>query len=85
MEVVEEYDSCGRMRFHPSYHDRNKKKWTHEELEYLCKYVESDGNRSISMALGRTEMTIAAKLTELRKSGMYDHYKYRNKYWGCEE
>lgn len=80
-EITETYDRCGRLKYHPDYHPNHGKPFTTEELEYMCKYFETDGRRMISMALGRTEHTISTKVTSLKRSGLYDYYKNLNRYW----
>lgn len=75
-----EYDECGRMQYHPSFHTNHGKSMTEEELEYLCKFHSVDGLESIALALGRTQMTLASKLTRLRKIGKYEYYRSLNNY-----
>lgn len=69
------YDDQGRMKYHPKYHTRHGKRFTEEELIYLCKYWEIDDIRDLSFGLGKTEMTLASKITNLKKSGKYEVYK----------
>lgn len=76
-----QFDILGRMKYNPSYHENHGKPFTIEELEYMCKYYEIDGFRSMGFALGRTEHTIASKVSDLRKSGMFEFYKNLNRYW----
>lgn len=76
-----EYDNLGRMKYHPSFHENHGKPFSESDLEYLCKYIDIDGVRSISMALGKTQMTVNSKLTELKKKKLFDHYKNLNKHW----
>jgi hypothetical protein len=77
-----EYDSCGRMKYHPFFHDKQGTKWTEEDIEYLCKYADIDNLETLGMALGRTKATVAEKLHKIRKAGKYDYYRTLNKYWG---
>lgn len=56
-------------------HHNQGKRWTNEELEYICTFAEYDGLRSLSFAIGRTEKTIASKLSDLRKAGLLDYYR----------
>ena len=74
-----EYDDANRMRYNPRFHPNHGKQFTEEELEYLCAFYEHDGLKSISMALGRTEMTVATKYMHLKKRGLVE--KYRRQYW----
>jgi hypothetical protein len=59
----------------------HRKPWKTSELEYLCKYYETDGMSSMAYILGRTEKTIASKFSALKKNGEYEYYKNLNKYW----
>lgn len=70
------YDSTGRMKYHPDYHPNHGKPYTTQELSYLCKMYEGHGNRKrMSMALGRTEASLASLVHHLRKSGKFDQFK----------
>ncbi len=82
MKVKDEfqYDELGRLKFHPKIHFANGKPMTESELEYLCKFYECDGAKSISMALGKTEMSITNKFNELKKNGKYHYYRTLNNY-----
>ncbi|MFI8712002.1 DNA-entry nuclease [Brevibacillus brevis] len=72
-----EYDRYGRMQYHPEFHFNHKTPFEEDELEYLCKFYETDATRSLSFALGRTEHTIRTTVNQLRKNGMYQVYKER--------
>lgn len=72
------YDDQGRMKYHPKYHTRHGKKFTEEELIYLCKFWEIDDIRDLSFGLGKTEMTLASKMSELKKNGQYEFYKAKD-------
>lgn len=76
-----EYDSCGRIKYHPDLHYNQGNAWTEEDLEYLCKFSDFDHLESVAMALGRTKTTVSQKLTNLRKKGLVDYYRNLNKYW----
>ncbi|WP_052343846.1 hypothetical protein [Bacillus massiliigorillae] len=76
-----EYDSCGRIKYHPELHFKQKSPWTEEDLEYLCKFNEFDHLETVALALGRTKATVCTKLYELRKKDLIKHYKNLNKYW----
>lgn len=69
------YDQFGRMLYHPKFHTRHGKRFTNEELIYLCKFWEVDDVKSLSFGLGKTEMTLSTKITELKKNGKYEMYK----------
>ncbi|GED33993.1 DNA-entry nuclease [Brevibacillus centrosporus] len=68
------YDPHGRMQYHPEFHFNHGAPFEEEELEYLCKFYETDPTRSLSFELGRTERTLRSKVDQLRKSGMYQVY-----------
>ncbi|TCO69533.1 DNA-entry nuclease [Marinisporobacter balticus] len=76
-----EFDCCRRMKYNPIFHEKHGKTLTDEELEYLCKFWEFDELSTMSMALGKTESTLAAKVHQLRKSGRFEYYKNRGKYY----
>lgn len=75
IDTTIEYDSLGRMKYHPDYHTNHRKPFTEDELSYLAKYYESDGRLNMSLALGGTEATVAMKVCELRKKGLWNYYK----------
>lgn len=79
MDVV--YDSCGRMKYHPFFHDRQGTKWSQEDLEYLCRFSEVDSLKNMAMALGRTETSVAEKICRLRENGKFEQYRNLNLYW----
>lgn len=74
-------DKYGRMLYHPEFHPNHKKPFTEEELEYLCKFWEYDGRRTMSYALGRPERNLQSLVSKLRKKGLFDYYKNLNKHW----
>ncbi|WP_419179340.1 DNA-entry nuclease [Gottfriedia acidiceleris] len=76
-----EYDPRNRMLYHPDFHFNQGKKFTGEELEYLCKFYEYDLIRNMAFALGRTEVTIIKKVQSLKKQGLFWYYKNRNRYY----
>ena len=77
----EVYDKYGRMAYHPEFHFAHRQPFTESDLEYLCKYYESDGASSIGMALGKTQKTITAKVKYLREKQLFEYYKNLNKHW----
>ncbi|WP_238600709.1 DNA-entry nuclease [Metasolibacillus meyeri] len=82
MEAIEvTYDKQGRMNYHPEYHFAHGKPFEEKELEYLCKFYESDGAANISFALGRTESTLREKVRALKINDLFEHYKNLNKHW----
>lgn len=81
MTEIYEYDSRGRLKYHPELHARQGKRWTSEELEYLCKFHTIDSLATISLALERVQPYVYNKLWELKKSGQYEYYRNVNKYY----
>lgn len=63
------YDACGRMKYNPDLHPNNGKPWSKEDLTYLINWYEIIGLEEMSMALERSEVTVAAKIAYLRKQG----------------
>jgi biotin operon repressor len=57
------------MKYRADLHPNHGKPWTMPEQNYLIEHFENDGTQQISLALGRTEATIASKVQSLRKSG----------------
>lgn len=74
-EAPIEYDKWGRMKYHPNYHTSHGTRFSQEELIYLCKYWAHDDWQDMSFALGRTQKTLAEKVSELRKKNLYEVYK----------
>ena len=65
-----EYDNSGRMKYNPNLHDRQGKPWDDEEIEYLINWYTIIGLEEMSLALGRTEGTIANKVNLYRNQGI---------------
>lgn len=76
-----EFDKLGRMKYHPEFHPMHRHPFTESDLEYLCKYYETDPVRTIAFALGRTEHTLLTKISMLKKRGLYEYYKNLNRHW----
>lgn len=74
------YDRLGRMNYNPSFHKRHVP-WTLEDLEYLCKFHEVDGIKTIALALERTEKTVGNMIYRLRKTGQYEQYRKLNRFY----
>ena len=64
-----EYDNAGRMKYNPDLHDRQGKLWDDDEKDYLINWYNIIGLEEMSLALGRTEGTIANKVNKLRSLG----------------
>lgn len=63
------YDKCGRMEYNAELHDRVGEPWTEEEIQYLTEWYDIIGAEEMSLALGRTEMSISNKVNSLRNRG----------------
>lgn len=87
MEVTEhyEFDSFNRMLYNPEFHFSHGKPFSESDLEYVCKFHEVDTLRAISFAVGKTETSVANKISQLKRTGKYGYYKRLNKYWGFVE
>lgn len=53
----------------------DRKPFTEEELEYLCRFSEIDGVPSIAYALNRSKRSIYKQIQKLKASGRYEHYR----------
>lgn len=65
-----EYDNWGRMKYNPEIHFNQGHNWTTEELDYLVNWLDKIGLEEMSLALGRTETSIATKVHKLRREGL---------------
>lgn len=75
-----EYDRYGRMKYNPSFHDRQNKSYDNDEIEYLVNWYNKIDGEEMSLALGRTLDTIRQKVNMLRKQGkMSPPTKYAKK------
>lgn len=70
-----EYDRLGRMRYHPFFHDKQGTRFTESEMIYICKFWDKDKTKNLSLALGRTETSLAKKIQVLKKDWRYEYYK----------
>ncbi|MEQ3307278.1 hypothetical protein AAA294_07255 [Fusobacterium varium] len=77
---IEYLKSNHRMVYNPEFHTNHGKKWTKEDLIYLCECWNTDEKRrDIALALGRTESTCMAKVSFLKKIKLFDYYAKKNK------
>jgi hypothetical protein len=76
-----EYDRFGRMKRNSIYHQNQGKPFTVNELEYICKYWHADHMDDIGLALGRTGISLAQKVSMLKKEGKFYYYKNLNRHW----
>lgn len=82
MEALEiSYDKSGRMLYHPEFHFAHGKAFSESDLEYICKFYDVDHPRSLSLAIGKTEITVRNKINALKRAGKYRYYKNLNKHW----
>lgn len=51
------------------------------DLEYICKFYEHDGPKSIAALYDKPLNQIVNLVTKLKKQGKYEHYKNLNMYW----
>ncbi|MDB1924097.1 hypothetical protein PMY56_13450 [Clostridium tertium] len=65
-----EYDRYGRMAYNSELHFNQGKPWDKEDLEYLIQWYDIIGMEEMGLALGRTEATVADKVSKLRKAGI---------------
>lgn len=65
-----EYDTHGRMRYHPEIHLRQKEPWSDEDEAYLIENYATLGPETISFTLERTITTVMTRAAELRKKGL---------------
>lgn len=72
-----EYDACGRMKYNPDLHKNNGTTWSEDDLNYLINWYEKIGIEEMSLALERTEATIAAQVQKLRKKGLMKNNRLR--------
>jgi hypothetical protein len=64
-----QYDSYGRMRYHPDYHPNHKKPWMTGDEKFLIENYVSMGPEATSLALGRTIHVTMTRVYILRKAG----------------
>lgn len=65
-----EYDKCGRMKYNPDLHKNQGTPWSEEDIEYLINWYNKIGVEEMSLALERSEATVATKVNMLRKKGL---------------
>jgi predicted restriction endonuclease len=72
-----QYTPMGDMLFNPLFHKPKCEKWTVEDLEYLCQYHDIDGYLKVSAALDRTTRSCRSQVGNMKKAGLYNHYRKR--------
>lgn len=76
-EVVHDtaYDNQGRLKYSPDLHDQHLKPYSEEDLAYMCAMHGKIPLEDLGLALGRTGNAVSMKLTQLKKRGLYEHYR----------
>lgn len=69
-----EYDRFGKIKYNKHYHFNHRKPFSEDDLMYLCKFWETVSAKELSLALGRTEKTLASKVWIFKKDGRYAEY-----------
>ena len=64
------YDSRGRMKSNPFFHDRSKEKWDKEDDSYLMEWYGRISREELSFALERTEANVDHRAQRLRELGI---------------
>lgn len=70
-----EFDAQGRMKYNPELHFSQGTPWNEEDTKYLIEWYDIIGMEEMGLALGRTEKTIAEKVSRLRKAGIMSKAK----------
>lgn len=65
-----EFDKGGRLKYNPGLHPNQGKQWSKDDLDYLINWYSKIGLEEMSLALGRSEGTVATKVNILRKDGV---------------
>jgi hypothetical protein len=76
---IEYTASNNRMRFNPEYHFNHGKRFTNEDLRYICSMWGSMPIQDIALAVGKTYSTVAAKVNTLKNIGLFEHYRKMGK------
>lgn len=69
------FDKFGRIKYNKDIHTNQGKPWNKEDLEYLITWYGIISREEMSFALGRTETSIASKVSALSKSGKISYQK----------
>lgn len=67
-------DKEGRAVYTPKYHFNHGKSLSEMELSYMCKFIKVDGARSISFALGRSEVSLRVRHADLVRTNRHKYY-----------
>jgi hypothetical protein len=74
MEQVQ-YDSYGRMKYHPEYHENHKKGYTVKDLAYICQQYRRGNVKTLALAVGRTEGSLRTLVDKMRQDGTFEFYR----------
>lgn len=58
-----------------------RRRFTEEEMEYLCRFYELDGADSIAYALDRHPLVVRNKVKQLKDDGKFVYYQNLRKYY----
>lgn len=75
VDGIEYTASNHRMRYNPEFHENHGKRFTRDDLIYMCSMWDGMKKADIALALGRTLGTVLAKKYELKKDGRFEYYK----------
>ena len=64
-----------RLRFNTEFHENHGKRFTRDDLIYMCSMWDGMKKANIAIALGKTHGSVLSKAYYLRKIGLFDHYK----------
>ncbi len=64
-----------RLRYTPAFHENYGKKYSKEDLIYMCSMYGAMKKADIAMALGKTHSSVLTKVYYLRKIGLFEYYK----------
>lgn len=63
-----QFDTYGRMRYHPEFHPNQGRYWTTVDQQFLIDNYARIGPEECSLALGRTIHTVMQKAYSLRQA-----------------
>ncbi|HYD60524.1 MAG TPA: hypothetical protein VEC35_09230 [Noviherbaspirillum sp.] len=63
-----EFDTQGRMKYHPDFHPKQGAPWTTKDEAYLIEHYDALGAEEVSLTLGRTINTVLRRVCDLRKT-----------------
>lgn len=75
IDGIEYTVSNHRMRFNPQFHENHGRKFSEDDLIYMCSMWDSTKKEDIALALGKTYGSVITKAYYLRKTGQFNYYK----------